>query len=142
MPTEVLGTDPGDGIEGIGTTLNGAVSGAIGMITKISIEGAEADEIDVTTMNSPGKWRKFIAGLKDAKGINLELVYHKVNMTKVIALVGGDNENWVITFPDGSTLTNKGFVKKLGTAIPFETKVTQQATIRLSGPPTWVEGGS
>ncbi len=136
MP-EVLGTDPGTGISGFGTKLQGATQGAIGMITKITIVGQEADEYDVTTMNAPSKYKKFIAGLIDAKEITLELIYEPTNMAVLLAAVGAANENWTVTFPDTCTFVCSGHIKNLGTPIPFNDKITQTATIRLSGPPTF-----
>lgn len=137
---EVLGTDPGTGISGFGTTVQGASTGPIGMLTKVTIEGAEVAEIDVTTMNALGRWMKFVAGLKDAKEITLEIIYEKVNMGILLAAVGGAVENWTVTFPDGSTYVNSGFIKKVGVASPHNDKITQPVTLRLVGPPTFHVG--
>lgn len=138
--SEVLGTDPGTGISGFGTRLSGASTGAIGMITKVNINGVEVDMLQVTTMNSPGRYRQFIAGLKDAKDMTLELVYQKDNMAVLLAAQGAPNELWTVTFPDGSTYVQLGFFKKLGTAIPFDDKITQSASLQFSGSPTFHAG--
>ena len=136
---QTKGTDTGTGIDGFGVTLSGATTGALGMITKVSIPGFEASEIDVTTMNSPDKWRRFIAGLKDAKQFNFDLVYDKVNTGDILAAFAAENEAWTIELPDGSTFVCDGFIQKLGTEIPMGDKITQSMTIRLSGPPTFNE---
>lgn len=137
---ETLGNDPGTGIIGYGTTLQGAVTGVIGMLTKISIDGQEADEIDVTTMNSPNRYKAFIAGLIDAHGATLDLIYEDANMTVVINRVGKANESWTIHFTDGSTFVVPGFLKKVGTAIPVNDKITQSVMLRFTGPPVWNVG--
>ena len=139
MP-QVAGTDPGLGMHGWGTTLSGAVTGVIGMILTISHDGAEADEIDITTMNSPGKWRQFVSGLKDAQAMTVNLVYEKSNMSTLMANYALANETWIITLKDGSTLTVSGFIKQVGSEIPFDDKITQVCTIRLSGPAVFAEG--
>lgn len=138
--SQVAGTDPGTGISGYGTTLDGASTGVIGMINRINVAGAQIDLIDVSTANSPGKWKQFIAGMKDAREIQIELVYHKSNMSVLLAAFGGANEEWTITFPDGSTLVSQGFINGLGTSIPFNDKITQSVTLKLSGPSTFYEG--
>lgn len=132
-----LGTDPGDGIIGLGTTLHGSVTGDVGMIQKIGIDGQEADEVDITTMNATDRYKKIITGLIDAKGATLDLVYESSTMAQVLDAVGGANEDWTITFPDGATFVVSGFVKKVGTTVPYETKITQSVILRFSGPPTY-----
>lgn len=136
MP-EVLGTDPGRGISGFGTTLEGVTTGPIGMIQRINIPGADINDIDVTTMNAPGRWMLFVAGLKDAKEFSIELVYHKTNMAAILTAFGAANENWTIKFPDNSTYVVSGYIKNLGTQIPHNDKISQSVTIRLSGPPVF-----
>lgn len=143
MP-ETLGADPGNGISGVGTTLSGSAymsgpaAGPIGMITKLAIDGQEAGEIDITTMNTAvadSFYRRFIAALVDAKGMTVSLLYERVNMTLVLALVGGKNQNWTVAFPDGSTLVVPGFVKRLSTQIPYDDKISQELMFRFSGKP-------
>lgn len=147
--SEALGTDPGLGMSGVGTTLSGAAlaggpaAGPIGMITKIAIEGQEAGEIEITTMNSAianNLYRSFITNLIDAKGATISLLYQATNMTLVLGLVGGRNQTWTIAFKDGSTLVVPGYVKKLGTQIPFDDKISQELMLRFSGQPVWHAG--
>lgn len=140
MP-QVLGTDPGEGISGFGTTLEGASTGPLGMITRMQLGGLDVTtDIDITTMNTPARWMLFIAGLKDAKDVSMDLLYEKTNMATILAALGGTNEAWTITFPDGSTLVCDGYIKHLGSQIPVNDKIAQTATLKLSGPPTFTPG--
>lgn len=134
---EVLGTDPGDGISGFGTTLEGATTGVIGMITKVSRTGSDADTINISTMNAPQAWKKFIAGMKDAKEITLTLLYEKTNAGVLQGAVGQENEAWTVTIPDGSTWVCDGFVTHVGDESPMEDKISSTATIKLSGIPVF-----
>lgn len=138
------GTDPGVGISGYGTTLVGSVSGPIAMITKIDVAGFERAALDVSTMNgetvTDKGWRSKIPSLADAKGCNLDLIYHKTNTTAVMTALTAPKETWTIAFPDGSTLVVKGFFTKLGTGIPFDDKITQSTSLEFSGKPVWHEG--
>ncbi len=135
MP-ETLGTDPGTGIAGVTTTLSGSVAGAIGMITKANLAGAEAEEYDVTTMNGVNHYKRFISGLIDTKDLSLELIYEPTNMN-LLLVAYGVVQNWTVTFPDGSTFVCSGFVKNVGEQIPVGDKITQTATIRFTGPPVF-----
>jgi hypothetical protein len=139
---ESLGTDPGTGRIGYGSTLQGSATGVIGMITKITIDGIEAADIDVTTMNSPGRFMQFITGLKDPKNMTLELIYESINMGILINAVGNPNETWTVKFPDSSTYAQAGHIKSVGAAIPYNDKITQPVTLRMSGAPTWTAGSA
>lgn len=135
MP-QVLGTDPGTGRSGFGTTLAGSIALVIGMIQKITIDGVEVGEIDVTTMNAPGKWMKFISNLKDAKNITLDLLYDPVNMTTLLANVGVA-QVWTVVFPGGSSYVQTGYIKTLGVGVPYNDKMMQPCALRMSGPPVF-----
>lgn len=136
--SEALGVDPGDGISGFGTTLQGASTGVVGMITRAALAGFDVDnDIDITTMNSPQKWKRFISGLKDAKEVSLDLVYEKANMVVILGALGSANEAWTVVLPDGSTFVCSGYVKHIGTEIPMGDKIGQTLTIRFSGVPTF-----
>ncbi len=133
----------GEGISGFGSTLVGAVTGEIGEITNISVPGLEANAIDKTNMKSTDGWKEKIAGLKDAKQIQADLIYEADNMATILEAVGEANESWTITFPDGSTFVCDGFIQSLGgTKIPMDDKIVQSITIELSGVPVFTEGPS
>jgi hypothetical protein len=137
---ETIGVDPGTGSTGTGVTLQGSVTGPVGMIVKITFDGQEAGETDVTTSNNAianQKYRTFIPTLLDAKGANLDLLYERENMALILSRLAQPNEAWTITFPDGSTFVTQGHIKKLGTAIPDDDKITQTLTLRFSGKPSF-----
>lgn len=141
---ETPGTDPGLGRIGVGTTLVGAVSGAIGMITNINIGGVEVADIDVTTLNNAAatRFRVWIAGLKDSAEFTLTVIYESVNMALLIARTGAANETWTVTLPDGSTFVQLGHIKKLGLTIPFEDKMMTPVTFKMSGAPAFTAGSA
>lgn len=126
-----------DGISGYNTTLTGSVTGKVGQLTKLGINGMEVNDIDVTWMESPERWREFIAGLKDAKEIQCEALYEKANMAMLLAALGDVNEDWTILLPDGSIFMCEGYIKTLGAAIPMDDKISQPLNIKLSGKPTF-----
>ena len=65
------------GQRGLGTTFSFEKTGSeqanitIGNLTSIGEVGADADEIDVTTLDSTGGYREYISGFKDAGEIAL-----------------------------------------------------------------------
>ena len=140
MPnTQVLGTDPGLGISGFGTTLKGTTTGVLGMMDKVAIDGIELDVIDISTMNSTGAWKTFVAGMKDAKSVSFDLVYEPKNTSYIMAALG-IVDVWTIKLPDTCTFVASGMITKLGTQSPKTDKISQSMTIKFSGPLTYSIG--
>jgi len=146
-----------DGIHGHGTTLRvklltntTAVSNytTIGNVTTITGPGQARDPIDISTMDSTSKFREFIPGMSDAGEITCELNYDGSAAGTANELLKGTycgmmstvtDLDWTITLPDTSKYSCNGFVTGLGHAIPFDDKVTQSLTIKLSGVPTYTD---
>lgn len=122
---------------GHGTTLSGASTGSIGQILSVGLPDQQVDDIDVTTMASTNKWREFMAGLKDAGVLTLQLLYEKSNYNTVQGALGAAAEAWTITFPDSSTFACSGYINANGGDDPLEDKITQSVTLKLSGEPTF-----
>lgn len=109
-------------------------------LTMIGEVGVESDERDVTTLDSTGGYKEFIAGFKDAGEVSLEgIVKSETNMEDLLALADDQSvESWSITFPSGSVWAFDGFVKsfKEGEST-VEGVRTFKGSIRISGAPTY-----
>jgi len=128
------------GQSGASTTLSGATAGTIGDVTNITITET-METIDVTSMDSD--YREFIASWKDAGEITFTCNYDGSASGVADALhtayATATAEAWTVTFPDSSTFACSGLITSLGTAIPFDDKVTQDVTIKLTGEPTFTD---
>ena len=135
-----------DAIHGHGATfsLGGTTVGNI-----ISIGGPDIsrDALDVSTMDSTSKAREFIPGMLDSGEITIEVNYDGTaagtgnflseqmtttaqTMTLVLPAQGTHGtSSWAIS----------GFMTGLGNAVPFDDKVTQSITIKLSGLYTYTD---
>jgi len=135
-----------DAIHGHGTTLTLGGT-AVGNI--ISIGGPELarDALDVSTMESTSKYREFIPGMLDSGEITVEVNYDgtaagtgnflSAQMTQTAQTV-------LITLPaqgagGTSSWSVSGFMTGLGHAIPFDDKVTQSITFKLTGVATYTD---
>lgn len=103
-------------VKSLGTTLTLDPDGdntLIADLTSIGEIGVESDEIDVTTLDSTGGYKEFIAGFKDAGEVALAgFVKSESNMEDMLALAEAQTvEDWKITFTSGSTWEFSGFVK-------------------------------
>lgn len=136
------------GQRGLGTTLEFEKAGSesanlvIGNLTSIGEIGADADEIDVTTLDSTGGYREFIPGFKDAGEVALSGYFVKgKNHDKIIELFdSGEARNGIINFPSGTKITFPCFVKsyKVGPE-EVDGAVGFSASLRVTGKPTFTE---
>lgn len=135
----------------LGTTLTKTMSGSesadlvIADLTTIGEIGIESDEIDVTTLDSTGGYKEFIAGFKDAGEVSLEgIIKSETALAAMVALADSQVvEEWTIETPSGSTWVFDGFVKsfKEGEAT-VEGVRGFTGSIRVSGEPTYTAAGA
>jgi len=126
-------------IAGVGTKFrrwNGTAWEDIAEITSITGPSMSRDTIDVTSLDSVGGYREFIAGFRDAGTVTLSM-----NFTRdTYDLMKGDFEsddlkNYEIILPDDeeTSLEFEGLVTELPLTIPTDDKVTADVTIKISG---------
>jgi len=132
-----------DGQTGYGTTLTGATAGLIGNITQLTGPSETRDPIDISTMDSADQVREFIAGMKDSGEITFTCNYDGSAAGAANALKTaydlGTAEIWTIVYPDTSTEAATGFITALGKATPFDDKITQDVTIKLTAKVTYTD---
>lgn len=131
----------------LGTTLKKTSGTAmtVASLTSIGEIGIESDEIDVTTLDSTGGYKEFIAGFKDAGEVSLAgFVKSEDNMQAMLALAEAQSlETWEIEFPSGSKWTFTGFVKSWKESESTVEGVRGfSGSIRISGQPTYTEAVS
>ncbi len=130
------------GIQAMATSLTLKKSGSetedlvIAHITSIGEQSSEAEEIDVTTLDSPNRAKEFIQGAKDAGSVEVAINNcFDGQVSKLKALyASGDVREWVETYPDNKgTLTYTGYISsfKHGEATT-DGLLTASMTIRLS----------
>ena len=119
---------------------------AIGGLTSIGGIEITADEIDVTTLDSDGGYRKFIGGFKDAGEVPIEGFFDSENegqLAMQTSLDDGLAEDYKITFPTkpAAEWAFKAVVTgfKVGD-VDVDGSITFGATLRVSGKPTLTVG--
>ena len=133
-------------IKSLGVTLVKTKSGSestnttIADLTSIGEFGIESDEIDVTTLDSTGGYKEFIAGFKDAGEISLAgIVKTESAFTAMTTLAGSQAiEQWTLTFTSGSKWIFNGFVKSFKEGESSIDGVRNfTGSIRISGEPVF-----
>jgi len=137
---------------------------AIGNVISISGPSQTRDAIEKSTMDSTSKFREFIPGMLDAGEMTFDVNYDGSDGGDA-TILGGTNATtgllkntntsltYYLIFNDGAATatTNathisnhsywycKGLMTALGHAIPFDDKITQSVTIKLTGVPVFVD---
>lgn len=114
-------------------------------LTSIGGLDLSADTIDVTTLDSDGAYREFIAGFKDAGEVSLEgyleLEAGKGQKELYDLFESGEVEDFTILFPNNmGSWQFKGVVTGFSTGADLEDPLSFSATIKVSGKPTLIVG--
>lgn len=129
----------------LGTILQIGTGTPVTVAGLTSIGGLElsADTIDVTTLDSDGGYREFIAGFKDAGEVSLEgyLKLDEGQQALYALFESGETEDFTILFPNYmGSWQFKGVVTGFSTSADLEDPLSFSATIQVSGKPTLTIG--
>ena len=115
----------------------------VGRLTSVGEISPEAEEVDVTTLDSTGGYREYIQGFRDSGELEIS-GYHDAGdagqKAMRTAFASGENGAFEVTFPDGTAVTFNGFVKghTIGSA-EVDGAIGFGAVLRISGPVTVTE---
>jgi predicted secreted protein len=133
---------PSNAFSGVGAEFRREDSPGAGTFTKIaevnSITGPNMsrETIDVTSLDSTGGYREFIASFRDAGEVALEMNFTRNGWEDMKTdFESDDSVNYQIDFDDdeNTLLDFAGYVTALGSAITTDDKVTASVTVKISG---------
>lgn len=109
----------------------------------LSVDGPDlsADAVEKTHSGSTNRWREFIAGLKDAGEVSLEINF---DANEPVAV--GNEGTLTITFPLFNAQTTPAAFSSAAVSTgftvsePIEDRMTATVKFKLSGEPTWTDG--
>ena len=149
-----------DGVQGSGVvlTFGGTMTtpiltgtSIIGNIVTVSKGGGGRDAIDKSTADSTGKAREFLAGMIDAGELtcnvnldatalgnanSLEAVYASGEVAAIKVVIPASSASTSLT---AASFLCLGFVQNLGAEIPYDDKMMQPVTFKLTGVPTFTD---
>ena len=118
---------------------------SVSEINSITGPGMSRDTIDVTSLDSTGGYREFIAGFRDPGTIALSMNFTRFTYDLMKDDFDSDAlRNYEIVLPDidNTTLEFEGFVTELPITIPADDKITVDVTIQISGEVVMNSGAS
>lgn len=135
-------------VSGVGTVFNrwsGSAWVALAEINSITGPGMTRDFIDVTSLDSTGGYREFIAGFRDAGTVVLAMNFTRDTYELMKTDFESDTKgNYQIILPDAENtgLDFEGLVTELPLTIPTDDKITADVTIKITGKVEISSGGS
>ncbi len=120
-----------------------AADTVIAHITSIGEQSSEAEEIDVTCLDSPNRSKEFIQGAKDHGSIEVTVNNCFDGQIEILQALfaSGETRTWTETYPDNAgTTTYTGYVSAftVGEATT-DGLLTATFTIRLTAQPVYAE---
>ena len=116
----------------------------VGKLTSVGEIAPEAEEVDITTLESTGGYREYMQGFRDSG--ELEITgFHDADDAGQTALLtafaSGASGSFEVKFPDDTAVTFSGFIKShtIGSA-EVDGAIGFGAMIRISGAVTVTEG--
>lgn len=129
---------------GLGTVLKVGTEGAaktVGGLKEINGVSLSADTIDVTTLDSDGGYKEFIAGFKDAGEVSISGYFdpsEKGQKSIYDLFESGATSKFEIVFPAslGAKWVFDGVVTSFETSTSLEDPLSFSGAIKVSGKPT------
>lgn len=97
----------------------------------------EVEDKDVTTHDSAGGFREYIAGLADTGELEFSGVWIAEATQRSLSGLRGAMRDWRVTLPGGfGVWRSRGYLKSLSINPQREEPISFSATIKLTGAPT------
>lgn len=118
----------------------------IAQVRDISGPALKQDAVEVTHRDG-SKWREFVGGLRDGGEVTFDVVYDPDQTTQAAGsapglaymLANGTLGDFQLAFPDTTPTTCQFYalVTAFSPKAPMADALTADATLKLSGAPTW-----
>ncbi len=127
------------GINAFGTTWGiefvAATFTDVAEVTSIDVLDIDVETIDVSSHDSANGWREFVAGLKDAGELSMEVNYDPALHGTIFAELGEAAKGHRITLPGtgGATVEFQALVTGFSAQAPFDDKLAASITLKVTG---------
>lgn len=109
----------------------------LAQVTAVTPPKIQADDINVSHMESPNQAKQFTAGWADGGEVEFTIQFKADEADTVYGMFRID-KGWQVVFSDGSMWECDGYIKSYGDETDREGIVTTSITIKVSGLPEFV----
>lgn len=135
-------------VNGVGTTIkrwSGSAWVSIAEVKSISGPGMTRDTIDVTTLDSTGGYREFIAGFRNAGTVGLSMNFTRAGFDIMQADFESDElQNYEIVLSDAAatSIEFEGLITEFPLSVGVGEAITMEVKIQISNAIVVGSGGS
>ncbi len=105
-------------------------------------DGINVNQAETTHLKSPGRWREFVPGFKDAQTATIQINYTEASYKTLLNVVPQGNITppawgryiWVFEYPDEGWDAQVGFIQNLGKPRLADDRIVVDVTVKFSGP--------
>lgn len=132
-------------IAGVGTIIQMWDTGssawtALAEVTNINGPGFTRDMIEVTSLDSTGGWKEYLASFKDGGTVVISMNYTRASLDIFAASFNKSNanavENYEIIFPDNTSIEFEAIVQDFPVTVAVGSQITMEVTVKVTGAPT------
>lgn len=124
----------------LGNAASPEVFTAIAGITSINGPELSSEEIEVTSLDSPGGYKEFINGLKDGGTVSITVNFSNDSQQRTLrSLVGGAARNFQLTLPTSPECLAEfaANVTSWNQTTEAAAAMTADISFKISGEPNW-----
>lgn len=119
----------------------GEVFTSVAEVMSVNVGGLKLDTTEATHMESPSKWREFIATVKDAGEVTFEINFQPAlagHQGLTTDLKNQTLRNFQVVFPDTgvTTWSFAAFITNFAPQMQFDGKITASVGLKITGAPT------
>lgn len=118
----------------------GTYPNKLGKVTEVTPPTVEAEDIDVSHMESPEQYDEFEPGWANGGDTQATLQMSSDDVTTALSLFRVP-KFWQVLFSNGSSWRFPGYLKSIGTPVDRKGIVTIAVTVKVTGKPTFDTGG-
>lgn len=114
-------------------------------IVSVSGFNTQRTSVDVSHLNSPNQWKEFLAGMKDAGEISID-VHHDADIDVDAVLYDLETDTLTLTFPlkagqsTAATFVCDAFCTGYQMNGPLDDRIAATVSFKLTGQPTFTPG--
>ena len=107
---------------------------AVAEVTSISVLDVSVDSIDVSSHDSAGQWREFVAGMKDGGELSMDINYDPSLHGAIWSALGATrNHRITLTDTGAATVSFSGFISGIKADAPYDDKLAATVSIKVDG---------
>lgn len=107
---------------------------AVAEVTSIDVLDVSVDSYDVSSHDSAGQWREFVAGMKDAGELTMEINYDPSVHGAIWSALGSERNHRITLTDSGAAVVSfAAIVSGISAQAPYDDKLSASVSLKVTG---------